>query len=548
MRSIFFALLFVLIGNTNFIIYSQASQTAIVGQSIDIQAPQYGSRYMLPSGLKLIKPNAQNKTSMAFGWKLGAQRHNISFSLNAHTTINHPRGGQLFDNGSLAAKLDSLLDALQSDPKALAYLRKLQFFALHELFNYIVSIYTTFNVTHVDTSAAYLQSESRYALNKKMSIIEQLLDLIQAQLHQTLNNYFPSLPAHLTTSTGSILMNHDYGADLNFLVENQETAFFEGDTSSNEAHKELAETQSRYLGIVRLYLDLFQEFTSLLHQKSPDSLDTSQFLAYAQKIAPRVQAHQATQSSRKVQDRNGNSSLLSEKIPQAIRELMGTKVAQARSYLPINPPLFFYDKNTLQAVALIPALAQSLPTRVQSVPLPDHLIKAAQQGTKAMDKAGNYLGYPIAYFAPSQAASKSDPANSLYVNIPTAATLYAQEVSTQPDWLNNPDGILKMTRACLGDFTQLIGMGILDPCVETTLAKALATANTPAGDWSACEQYLATIKQREQQFINNNNIRSTNTPAESKTAETVDQEQKDILEKFQNSTLVTAAPASQGGP
>ncbi|HVX00827.1 MAG TPA: hypothetical protein VHA52_10395, partial [Candidatus Babeliaceae bacterium] len=245
------------------VIYGQDS---VVGQVIGIQAPQYGSRYLMPDGLKLIKPNAYNKTSMAFGWKLGAQRHNISFSLNAHSSINHPRGEALFDNGSVASGLNALLDILETNPKAVGYLRKVQFFALHELFNYIVGIYAAFNVTHMDTIALYLHAESAYALTIKICIIEQLLNLIQAQLHQTLRNYFPVLPDHLVTSTGSILMNHDYGADLNFLVEDQEIAFFKGDSPENDAHKGLVQAQAVYQEALDNYLVLFKDFTSLLEQ------------------------------------------------------------------------------------------------------------------------------------------------------------------------------------------------------------------------------------------------------------------------------------------
>ncbi|HVW99779.1 MAG TPA: hypothetical protein VHA52_05025, partial [Candidatus Babeliaceae bacterium] len=251
-------------------------------------------------------------------------------------------------------------------------------------------------------------------------------------------------------------------------------------------------------------------------------------------------SHQAQTKGTKTLASNKKSALLQAKVPENVRNIMGSKVLQARNFSPINPPLFFYDKSTLQAVSLIPTLAQAIPHGVKSIQIPEHLLKAAQSGTKAKDKSGNALGYPIAYFG-SPENQPDAPATTLFVNIPTASTLYSQAVIAQPEWLNTQEGVLKVTRACLGDFSQLIGMGVFDPCIETIITKALGHGS---GSQTSCERFVDVMRERQQEFIQNNKLGTEKPQPDNNQAPSggTDQDQEALIEQFENGMFSGTSP------
>jgi hypothetical protein len=61
--------------------------------------------------------------------------------------------------------------------------------------------------------------------------------------------------------------------------------------------------------------------------------------------------------------------------------------------------------------------------------------------------------------------------------------LYEQPLLPQPDWLNSENGVISMTRVCLGDFASglMLGEPVFDPALQLIFRQALATlANLPA--------------------------------------------------------------------
>ncbi len=484
---------------THLIIGQAVSQQASVAPALNLTPAQYAVRYVTPDGSRLIKPNAHNKNRMPFAWNLGTQRATVSFTLNSHLYVNHPSGSELFDNAALAASFNGLLASLQKAPQAVAYVRKVQFFALHDLFYYLVSIYTTFNLTHTDTPLAHLETEAMYALNKKAYILQHLLTIVQAQLHQAIQTYFPLLPPQLTLSTGNILISHDYGADINFLLENQEEQFFSGDTPATPEqqtiHKVVQAAQTTYRSALQAYLTFFSAYTSYLDSASQIP-GQSQFATYAQSVA-RVLANNPSIK---------RSQALAQQPPKTLEDIQ-TAVSQLRGYKRVTPSLFSYTPESLQALNSILQAATELPKGVRSIGWPAHLIKLAQAGTQAVTKQHASLGYPIAYFKDAQGSITQNQAQAvkLCVNIPTHNNLYEQEVAVQPDWLNTRAGILQILRACLGDFTQILGLGILDPCLENLITQV---TGSKIGTLSSqqCSDYTALIKQAQQEFVQDNNL------------------------------------------
>ena len=55
--------------------------------------------------------------------------------------------------------------------------------------------------------------------------------------------------------------------------------------------------------------------------------------------------------------------------------------------------------------------------------------------------------------------------------------LFEEQLIVQPDWLGSWDGVSKILRACFGDFSALIGLDILDPCMESLINVVLAVQN-----------------------------------------------------------------------
>jgi hypothetical protein len=417
--------------------------------------------------------NAQNKYTTPLGTRICARRFNVSY-MRAHTEKNHPSGSVLFPaNNSLANLFDIFLTAIENDSYFLVYFSRIHLLILHELYTYLTKIYSCFNMNHANSLTDYLTNETAQALNKKTLIINHLVTLIERQSNQAILSRFPALPQHLATNAGFTLLQHDYGADLDLLLEQEEEQAF----SDPQAQSVLATMRTSYLNILGKYLAFFRNYMATLEQKP------SPFFGYAQTIQRVMQQ---------------NLSIPQQKIPASILRALKT----------INPPLFFYDDDTLRCIKIISELAQRLPKDVASVPWPATVVQDAKTGQVPRDKNGIALSnQPLAYFKDSNGNRTQNSAigTQLFVNIPTVQDIYSQELLPQPRWLNSYKGIMLMLRACLGDFTAILDplfndYPIIDPCLECIITngaivgKVIAPSAGTAQSCKSCQTYLKNLR------------------------------------------------------
>lgn len=77
--------------------------------------------------------------------------------------------------------------------------------------------------------------------------------------------------------------------------------------------------------------------------------------------------------------------------------------------------------------------------------------------------------------------------------------IYVQEVLPQPAWMNSYDGIIKMLRACVGDFSILFDPifnheAILDPCLGCIIQNAAQQAGIAQPNDRSCKASAAYLK------------------------------------------------------
>lgn len=421
------------------------------------------------------------KSGMSFGAKKGSSVTSASYT-RLNTQVNHPNAGQLFpDDAVLSQKLATFLSGLENNNYFLTYFAQLHVFLLHELYIYLTKIYTLFNVSHIDTISEYIQKESTQAMNKKTLIINHLINIIEAQLNSAILAYFPALPQQLATTAGPTMMQHDYGADLNLLLEkNEEEVFTEPATQSM-----VAGMRSTYLTLFGEYLSFFKSYTDTLNQTDQSGFGIPVFVKHAQRIQAIM--NQATPTVTPNLSTAGLTSLLT-------------------SIKKINPPMFFYDTETMRGLKIIPTLAQALPENVVSIQWPQTIIKDAQSQAQMVNKFGNVMNTePRAFFkdAQGQVTTSVSAAKSLFINIPTAQYIYQQEIIQQPSWLNSTSGVIKMLKACLGDYSALLDpifsdQDILDPCLHCIVVNAASSVGIATGpsasECDQCQTFINSIK------------------------------------------------------
>ncbi len=389
----------------------------------------------------------------------------------------------------------------------LTYFAKLHLITLHQLYLYLTKIYTTFNLTHIDTIWAYLDNEETQELNKKTLIINHLVNIIEEQINQKVLSYWPSLPQAIATRASAVLLNNDYGSSLQLLLDGREDAIFKAMLADptidptltdqiNGLKGQVKTMRDDYIGHYADYLKLFNAYTSPLY--SNGTINIASFIQDAQAIQAQIKRPVGPQSGAAIKD----------------------QVTLLRSMEKINPPLFFYDAQTMRGLKLIPALAQQFPSTVQSVPWPATIVEAAQSGSLMKSKTGTVLSSnPIAFYANAQGESTgSSPGPRLFANIfsvngGNVSYIYQQELLPQPQWLNSTKGIMYMLRAVLGDFASLLdsvfaGESILDPCLTCILQDAAIKAGLASSSASVCSQCQAYLDQLDQ-------IAQSNLPAPS---------------------------------
>lgn len=476
-----------------------------------LNACQLFSSQKNPDGTnKLV--TAATKYNTPLGVRLGANRLKTGFSRTL-THKNHPSGQEL-SLGPLSQQLDSFLDSVEvliqadktdytkrfqsgKDDYFIVYFQRIQLTVLHELYQYLLSIYTTLNLTTITNTWDLVHNQMTYALNKKTLIINHLITIIEAQANKAITMRFPSIPQHLATQIGPVMMQHDYGADLNQMIEKDEITFFEElgydtslglnalnlDKETKATYDYYKQRKTCYLEILGKYLTFFKNYTETLKQEDP--IYGTQFVKYAQKI----------------------KAILDPETPGATRSDLPTKdkITYLRTIKTINPPLFFYNEDTIRALKIIPKIAKELPSNSQKIPWPQKLIQDAKTAAPITDKNGVPISnQPAAYFLDvnEQPTRTLSNATKLFVNIPTAKNMYSQQVKSQPDWLNSTDGIILMLRACLGDYTavfqpELKNEKILDPCISCIIMNAANTAGLMQIDQTVCtdcNDYLKFLK------------------------------------------------------
>ena len=224
-----------------------------------------------------------------------------------------------------------------------------------------------------------------------------------------------------------------------------------------EVEPEVAANRKIYLQGLATYLDFFQAFTAYLHQPHPkkqrnvssqDSFVT--FVDIAEKI---------------------NQFLYGDADPTTDKAL----IAVAK----MNPPLFSFNYDDIRALKIIPHLAKSLPQNSLKITWPEHMVQAANEGI-VLHLPGQ-APHPLAYFRNSLDTVVTNTTNNpdvkLFMCVRSGQNLFEEQLIVQPDWLGSWDGVSKILRACFGDFSALIGLDILDPCMESLINVVLAVQN-----------------------------------------------------------------------
>jgi len=434
-----------------------------------------------------ISITSSNKFNTPVGTSMASRAFTVSTSRFA-TKRNHPSGQELFPgNGGLAGELNNFLSAINQDDYFLVYFSRIHLIYLHQLYSYLMKIYTTFNMTVTKDIIEYLRNEQSQALNKKTHIINHFIAIIESQSNQAITNRMPALPQHLATYVGNTMyLKHDYGADLNLLIENQELNVITFDPATDkpeekqgvlDVQKSIREMRINYLGVLGKYLLFFKNYTGALEQ--PDAQYNSLFVRYAYDI----------------------QKIMAARTPTVDKSSLAQQIQTLRDIQLINPPMFLYDDETIRGIKVIIKTAQTFGPTTIKVPWPAQVIKDAQTGALIKDQNGIVISNnPAAYFVDAGGS------RSLYVNIPTVDHMYSQEILPQPDWLNSAKGITLMLRACLGDFTALLDPLfekelILDPCLRCIIMNAAINAGIMGQSartqqiCTECESYLNALQK-----------------------------------------------------
>lgn len=402
--------------------------------------------------------------------------------------------------GSIASQFDSLMSLIASEPDFVQFFRKIHLNILNELYEYLINIYTNFNLQHPGSTTTssgsfsisvpdFLSAQEQYAINKKTLIVMMLVNLIEEQFNSAIIALQPSVPQLLATKLGKTSIMSDYSIDLtNFIVQDIED--------------DLENMRSIYLNALNKYLLFFQNYTSLI-SVNDDSTGFSQFCTVAENINNTIGS---VESDTTVQDAY-TQKYASGTQPASLSSLPANQIivptsssssvsSTAVANIQMNPAMFFYDEETMRSLRIIPDLAKKIPTGVSSIGWPQTLVDAATNQTLVVTSSSTH---PVAYFfdADNNLTTNPDLAAHLYACIQSGSNYFQEEVLKQPDWLNTEEGILNILRACLGDFTALIGMGILDCCMETLIKNGLNPTQSSSDDIATqCDALIDTWTEK----------------------------------------------------
>lgn len=343
---------------------------------------------------------------------------------------NYPDGSVLFPNNQdVALKFNIMIGSIKKNPDLIEFFRKIHTNSLNQLYVYLMKIYTNLNLTNPGSSqetetttadvSAYLLDEAIYATNKKKLIMNHFINLIQAQFAASIISYAPATVPDTAVTIGKIFVQNDCGIDLTPFAQPQRDPA-------------IIAQQAIYINFLHQYIDFFRTYTK--HLSQIDTNGISQFYTMASAISKSTSNNQ----------------------------------------FKMNPSMFFYDIESMRAIQFIPFVASTIPTSSKLIPWAPIIVNAVA-------KKLTTNGHQVAYF--KDAAGKVTPnqnqAQSLYFLTETGPVLFEQELLAQPAWLNVQDGAIRILRGCLGDFSALVGIGILDSETETIIQKAMS-GMTPA--------------------------------------------------------------------
>lgn len=355
-----------------------------------------------------------------------AQSSNLSIlrPTDANVYKNYPSGAALFPkNSNVAQQFDTVITAVKANQELIKFFRKIHLNCLNQMYAYFMKIYTNLIVRHIGSSRdatgnlvidakSFLSDEKTYATNQKILIMSHLIDLIESQFHGMTLACSPQIPYVYATPAGKLLIQNDFGIDLN-------------NFASPQTDPVLLQIQSTYIDFLKKYIIFFQTYTNLLSVQDPTTGFT-QFVTAAQTIK--------------------NSSYMTS----------------------MNPPMFFYDVDSMRAIKMIPYLASQLPVKTVSIDWAQDVVDAATKGVMQNNQ-------PVAYFkdvANNMTQDKSKAAHLCLLS-KSGDNMFEEELLKQPDWLNSSQGVIEVLQACLGDFSKLINLNVLDPFTQAIIEKTI---------------------------------------------------------------------------
>lgn len=128
----------------------------------------------------------------------------------------------LFNNSQLEYKYKLFINQLKKCSYFLPIFTKFHILALSQLYQYLIGIYVSLTMTHIDSLDSYIVLEQSYGLNNKALIVQYLVDLVEQQLNNALLELFPNLPKSFLVHSGLTTLQADHISRLDLLFVNME--------------------------------------------------------------------------------------------------------------------------------------------------------------------------------------------------------------------------------------------------------------------------------------------------------------------------------------
>jgi hypothetical protein len=486
---------------------------------------------------------------------------------------NYPTGAELFPNyKDLSSKFDAMINSFINEPDFIPLFRKIHINVLNELYHHLIGIYMNFNLQHqgmiqntngdlISDIPTYLQTKDEYDINKKTMIINHLMAIIESQFNGAIQSYVAYIPQSFATYIGRTAIQNDYSTDLTHLVIEQ-------------MEPELAKLKKTSIEALANYVSFFQAMTNYLDKKNiktsrhfnsfVDIAETINTFLYAEKEAnqellakmkansPATFFEAATKGAKAIKEGKTSANSWAKGLPYpqekspAPTKNSGHMHTDAHliAMAKMNPPIFHFGYDDIRALKLIPYLAQNLSAKTKRVPWPEHMVEAANEMLLFQASDGPH---PIAYFKTKENKvvkniNGNPNISDLYLCMRIGKNLFEQILIQEPEWLSSWEGILKILRACYGDFTAILDMNILDPISEAIIASVDKIQRGKSID------SLSTINQKAIDLINS--WKNINTNVEKQTGQNLSDLNLPPLDSLSSSSsldssLMTSALVSQ---